>query len=67
MYAIETFKNNTKIKFFDCILTLKQARKDAKECLESGAHEVQIIKEMKRLPGHEYGARWELVETLKSI
>ena len=65
MYAIETFKNGTKTNFFDCILTLRQARKDAKECLASGAHEVQIIKEMKRPAGHTFGARWEHVETHK--
>ncbi len=55
-YALTTYKNGKQINFWDFYTTLTQARKDAKQCIKDGCHEVIISKETGGL------IRWEDIE-----
>ena len=65
LYAVEFFAHGHPPRFSDCWKTLALARAHAREGLRCGYQRAEILKELPRPPGHEYGARWEVVEVLE--
>ena len=55
-YSLTTYKNSKQTNFWDFYTTLTQARKDAKQCIKDGSHEVVIAEESNNFP------RWKDIE-----
>ena len=51
-------------RFYDYFKTLKDARRQAAELRRDGWRTVDILGELPRPAGHEFGAHWRDLETL---
>ena len=65
LYAVRLFAYGHPPRFSDSWKTLALARAHAREALRAQYQRAEILREMPRPLGHEYGARWETVEILE--